>query len=265
MAFSFDDLHKTKPVHPPRVLIYGPPNAGKTTFAASWPNPIFIQTEAGEGSLELTTFKSSEEGPMATFDEVIEALTLLGSGSHEFKTVVIDSIDKLEPLVWAHACRENNWVTIEDPGFGKGYIEIDRHWDHIFSITEYLRLTLKMNILLLAHDEIAAAPDPSNVEYKRFTPRLHKRAHARVIDDMDIIGFMHRSVTVSEKDAGGGFGKKVTKAEGGQQVWLELAAPAFAVTKCRYEAPAKIIIPKASGYAAIAPFLPAQPVAAAAE
>jgi hypothetical protein len=261
VAFSFDNLYTTAAIFPPRVLIYGPPNVGKTTLASEFPDAIFVQTEDGAGALSLTTFKAPQDGPMSSFDEVLEALTLLASGEHSFKTMVLDGLDKLEPLIWRHVCAKNKWSSIEDPGFGKGYLEVDKEWMLMFSIIEYLRINRMMTIVYLAHDEITTAPDPSNAEYKRFTPRLHKRAHALVVDEMDVIGFMHQQISVTESEAGA-FGKKTTKAEGGHQRVLVLSAPAFCVAKCRFPAPAKIIITPGAGYTALAPFLPAQPAAA---
>lgn len=38
---------------PPRIMIYGSEGVGKSTFGASAPNPIFIQTEDGLGGTRL--------------------------------------------------------------------------------------------------------------------------------------------------------------------------------------------------------------------
>ena len=74
------------------------PGIGKTSLAAEFPDPIFIQTEEGAGNLELTTFA---DGPLTSAAEVDEAIELLLTGDHKFRTVVVDSLDWLEPIIWA--------------------------------------------------------------------------------------------------------------------------------------------------------------------
>ena len=41
---------------PPRIMIYGSEGVGKSTFGASAPSPIFIQTEDGLGELDCNKF-----------------------------------------------------------------------------------------------------------------------------------------------------------------------------------------------------------------
>lgn len=36
-----------------KVLIYGPEGIGKTSFAARFPDPVFIDTEGGSASLDV--------------------------------------------------------------------------------------------------------------------------------------------------------------------------------------------------------------------
>ena len=56
MALSLSSLVRAKSDKPPRIVIYGVPGIGKTSLAAEFPDPIFIQTEEGTGNLELTSF-----------------------------------------------------------------------------------------------------------------------------------------------------------------------------------------------------------------
>ena len=77
---------------------------------------MFVLTEDGLGKLQVPHF------PLATsYAEVAEALDALLDEDHAYSTVVVDSVDWLEPLIWAEACRRNGWQSIESPGFGKGY------------------------------------------------------------------------------------------------------------------------------------------------
>lgn len=67
--------------------------------------------------------------PLATsYADVVEALDALLNEEHAYSTVVIDSVDWLEPLVWAATCRRNGWASIEAPGFGKGYAKALAVW-----------------------------------------------------------------------------------------------------------------------------------------
>ncbi|MCC7083536.1 MAG: AAA family ATPase, partial [Pirellulales bacterium] len=81
-------IHKGKQPLPPRLVLYGTEGIGKSTFAASAPAPIFIQTEDGLAEIDCDKFPVAQ-----TLDEVVAALTALHAESHEYQTVVIDSLD----------------------------------------------------------------------------------------------------------------------------------------------------------------------------
>ncbi|WP_449395554.1 AAA family ATPase [Devosia riboflavina] len=67
MALSISDLKKVRADLPPRILFYGPPGIGKTTIAAEFPKPVFLQIEDGTpGEVELNSF-----GRLETFDQVM--------------------------------------------------------------------------------------------------------------------------------------------------------------------------------------------------
>src|ERR1700761_6983907 len=97
MAISISQLRRITATQPPRVLIYGPPGMGKTTLASEWPNPIYLQVEEGTpGDLEISSF-----GKLESSDEVMEAISSLYTEDHAGQTLVLDSLDRFEPLVWA--------------------------------------------------------------------------------------------------------------------------------------------------------------------
>jgi hypothetical protein len=110
MAISLASLSRATALKPPRILIHGVHGVGKTTFAADAPEPVFILTEDGLGTLDVPHF------PLArTFDEVMQALAALYAEEHRFRTLVMDSADWLEPLVWARVCKDLV-ATIDDIG-----------------------------------------------------------------------------------------------------------------------------------------------------
>src|SRR5262249_49122195 len=121
---SIVNIHEAAATLPPRVLVHGQEGVGNTTLAAKFPKPVFLQTEDGApAGLKLSTVSL-----LSTYAEVRDALAALGNEPHDFKTVVLDSLDKLEPLIWADVCETNKWLSIEAPGYGRGYVIADRWW-----------------------------------------------------------------------------------------------------------------------------------------
>jgi len=90
-------LIKGKQELPPRVCIYGGHGIGKSTLASLFPRPIFISTEDGLSSLDVTSFPRAE-----TISDVASNIKTLIKEEHDFKTVVLDTADWLvEPLISA--------------------------------------------------------------------------------------------------------------------------------------------------------------------
>ena len=126
MALSLSNLVRAKSDKPPRIVIYGVPGIGKTSLAAEFPDPIFIQTEEGAGNLELTTFAD-------------EPLTSVGRGRRgdraaaDRRPQVPDGGSRQPRLARADAlggrpASATSGPSIEDAGFGKGYVELDAAW-----------------------------------------------------------------------------------------------------------------------------------------
>jgi AAA domain len=227
---------------PPIIVLHGLPGIGKTTLAQNFPNAVFLQCEDGIPSgLEIATF-----GLLESYPAVVDALKHLGTEPHDFSTVVIDSIDKLEPLIFSGVCSQHGYTNIESPGFGKGYVQADSLWLDILRAGEWLRRTRGMMIVLLAHSEIVTINDPRVASYASYQLRLHKRARGLVEDAADLIGFLATDVVVKSEQ--GGFGKTRARADGGSTRWLHTEGrPAF-VAKNRYAMPERIAIPQRFDY-----------------
>ena len=100
MGISLSDLRTVRADKPPRILVYGPPGIGKTTLAAEFPSPVFLQVEDGTpGDLELVSF-----GKLDSFGAVMAALEALYVEDHDFQTIVVDSVTELQKLVFAETC-----------------------------------------------------------------------------------------------------------------------------------------------------------------
>jgi hypothetical protein len=235
MAISLASLMSTTALASPRILIHGVAGVGKTTFGAGAPAPVFIPTEDGLGTLEVPHF------PLArTFDQVMEALAALYSESHDFRTVVVDSVDWLEPLVWARTCQDQGWGSIEDPGYGKGYVAALDLWRQYLEGLNALRNERGMTVIQIAHTDIRRFDSPEHEPYDRYVIKLHARAAALLQEHSDVVLFANYRISTVKSDVG--FNKKVTRALGsGERVLYTAERPAF-LAKNRFGLPDSVAL-----------------------
>lgn len=203
-------------VNPPRLLVYGFEGIGKSTFAAGFPRPIFIPPEDGLDNIYCARFPY-----MLGYEGVIEALDTLQTQKHEYRTVVIDTLDALERVIWKKVCQKLNVQNIEDAGYGKGYTLALTYWQQVIDRLTTLRLNRKMIVVLTAHATVETFKEPGMTEVTRIAPRLNKKANAIVCENVDaILHATRRGGSAKGKDGGA----RILKLEPSQT----LAA------KCRY-------------------------------
>ena len=155
MAISLASLRSSTALSPPRLLLYGVAGVGKTLCATGSPRPVVIQTEDGLGTISVPTF-----GLLRSFDEVMEALASLYTEPHDYQTVVLDSLDWLEPLIWQHTAQMHNQPDIESFGYGKGYLAALDTWRSLLDGLNALRDERGMGVILIAHAEIKRFDSP---------------------------------------------------------------------------------------------------------
>ena len=255
MAISLSDLRSKSAPQPPRILIYGPPGLGKTSLGTEFPDAVLLDVEGGRPqNVPVEQVPGFDAEQLGSYDVVMDALGSLYTEDHDFKTLVFDTLDRFEPMVWRKTCEDNSWASIEAPGYGKGYVEADRLWRDFFEGLNALRRDRGMTIVVIAHSDISRFDDPQSASYSRFDIRLHKRALAMVQDEVDAVLFVNQDVNVKQEDLG--FNKKRSRAEGGSSrlIYTE-GRPAF-VAKNRYGMPAQVKYELGKGFAELAPYLP---------
>lgn len=211
---------------PPRMLLYGPEKIGKSTFASSAPNPVFIQTEDGLGQIGAARFPLSR-----TLEDVFDCLGKVRLMEHDRDTLVIDSADWLEKLVQIKVCRDSNVKTIEKAagGYGKGYT---MSAEIIYSIlADHLDLIRKergMAIIIIAHSKVEKVDEPGFPTYGRFVPDLHKLVSSTIAEWADVIGFAHKKVRVEEdKSKEDRFIAHGLGVGGGERILRVVGTPAY--------------------------------------
>lgn len=248
------NVRKVRATEPPRVTLYGPQGCGKTTLASEFPNPIYLQCEEGTpGDIELNSF-----GQLNSFDDMLQCFVWLASNEHDFKTVVVDTSDAMEKMIHRFVCESQNpqWSSIEEPGYGKGYVEAESVFiDRFLSSLTWLRTYKRMNVVVLAHSDTAKMEPPGLEPYSKYVMRTHKRVTNALMDWCDIVGFINQRVEIKQTDVG--FGKTAAHATGGGSRWLHVEERAAYTAKNRYGMPPESIVVKGSGFQNL--FLPYAP------
>jgi hypothetical protein len=190
-------------VLPRRVMVYGVHGIGKSTFGAMAPDPIFIQTEDGLANLGAARFPLAE-----SFEQVMASITALYTEAHDYATVVVDSLDWLEQLIWKQVVRERGpgnktkVENIEDFGFARGYMYATDYWREVLDGLNGLRNDRQMMVILIAHAKIERFENPETDAYDRYSPRLNKHASALVQEWCDEVLFASYKVHTKQTDEG---------------------------------------------------------------
>jgi hypothetical protein len=220
----------------PIILLYGAEGRGKTTLASKFPKPIALLLERG---VPAGITVAAIDGVTA-YEHVIESLRELIKDSQSYQTLIIDTVDALEPVLLADVCAKNNWRNIEQPSYGKGWVVADAEWQRFIRGITALRDQRGMTIVMVAHAVIERVDDPRAPSYTAYWPKLHKRARHLVLDACDIVGFLAEDLKVAVDD--GGFRERVRATSSNARFLHVEGTPAF-VAKNRYAMPARIAIP----------------------
>jgi len=229
---------------PPRILIYGPQKIGKSSFGSLADSPVFVQAEDGLDNIDANAF------PLAkTFQEIMTNLTELATQPHDFKTVVIDSLDWMEPMIWQQVCQEHNVKTIEEvlKGYGKGYVQALNVWREYIDAINYLREEKRMTVVQIAHAHIKRFENPETDAYDRYEIKLHKSASSLVMEHSDIILFANYFVGIKKEDKAMSKEGRKRAVGSGERVLYTEERPSFMAGN-RYGLPAEIPFDKEGQY-----------------
>jgi hypothetical protein len=182
---------------PQKVVAYGPEGVGKSTLASQTPEPVFLDTEGGTHHLDIVRIEAA-----STWEEITAAVAALAKGGHGFKTLVIDTADWLEKRLIEHLCRKHNKDSIEDFGYGKGWVILGEEFAKFLGSLDAL-LARGMHVVFLAHSQVKKfeAPDQAG-SYDRFELKLSKQVAPLLKEWADVVLFGNYVTRIAEKASG---------------------------------------------------------------
>lgn len=209
-----------KIIKPQKVVIYGPEGIGKSTFAAQFPKPLFIDTEGSTSHLEVDRLPRPTSWQM--LKQYIKDLKGDTMGYH---TLVIDTADWAERLCEEAICQSNGKVGIEDFGYGKGYTYVKEEFGRLLDSLSDL-IDAGMNVVLTAHSIIRKFELPEETgAYDRYELKLGQKAGnqcaALAKEWADMVLFVnYKEIVIMTKD-----NKK--KVSGGKRVMYTAHNPCW--------------------------------------
>jgi hypothetical protein len=231
------DLKKTVGMRPFKAIIYGTPKIGKSTFAASAPEPLFINIDDGLDGIDCVKYEfPNGRKVFLTALEVIVALTAVLKEEHTFKSLVIDALSSLERLIMKQVNVDVNHQENELK-FGRGAVLAMQYWLQITSLLDKIRDQRKMIIILIGHEELKPVREPMSDPYDRYDLKLSKDPKNYLTEWADMILFADQEVFVTSVEAG--YKKKLNKGTAGNRYIYTVEDPKYLAGN-RYGLPGKL-------------------------
>lgn len=150
-----------------KMVLYGEPGVGKSTFACKAPKPFFITTDGNYEWLEDFGAKEEDHKQVYSWDEAKKLFTELTKPEYDkYETIVLDLAEDLFKWDEAEFCKRSRIEHVSDVGYGKAY-DITRN-EYFLEICKLL--ALPKHIILIMHGITFTVKDRRGVEHTKYGP-----------------------------------------------------------------------------------------------
>lgn len=166
-------IHRGRKVEPFLGILHGPHGIGKTCFGMKMPNVVYVTGE------EIDEYDMARMDKCETWEDFLDQLTYLRDGQHDFKSVVIDTLDSIESLLHRKIVHEDgaSSMAVACGGYGKAY---EKAMNMMYDVRDEYLAPMRakgMNILILAHSSKNKVEDPlTQSSYDKYELKLHKNS-----------------------------------------------------------------------------------------
>ena len=191
-----------------KVGIYGPEGVGKTTLAGMFPGAVFIDTEGSTKHMDVARFD-----PPQDLNDVLNQINWVLANPDKVGTLIIDTVDWLEKLIFNSVCSEKKIQNIEDIGYGKGYVYAKQKMQQILELLDAI-VARGVHVVLVCHSMIRKFEQPDEMgSYDRYMLKLNEKNIAPIVKEwLDMLLLVNYKTDIVTAPDG-----KTKKARGGQK------------------------------------------------
>lgn len=232
-----------------KTVIYGPEGIGKSTLAARFPRPLFIDTEGSTRHMDVARMEKPSSWTM-----LLEQVRYIRNTPGVCETLAIDTADWAEQLCIRSICASKEIGGIEDMGYGRGYVYLAEEFGKLLNLLEEV-VDRGVHVVLTAHAMMRKFEQPDEMgAYDRWELKLQKKTAPLVKEWSDLLLFAnYKTIAVATDEKG-----KKFKAQGGRRVLYTAHHPCWDA-KNRLDLPEELPL----DFTALAPYIfpaaPAQP------
>ena len=190
-----------------KVVLYGSEGIGKSTLAAMFPNPLFIDTEGGTAHMDVRRIAKP-----GTWVELMDILNEIAITPDICGSLVIDTADWAEQLAVSHVCAKYKKAGIEEFGYGKGHTSLAEEFTPFFRALDRI-VASGIHVVVTAHAKMRKFEQPDEMgAYDRWEMKLSKQVAPLFKEWCDMLLFLNYQTFVVTAE------NKSTKAQGGKRV-----------------------------------------------
>lgn len=174
-------ISKGKVKRPLRLVVDGVEGVGKSTFAAQFPDPLFIDLENGTDSMDVKRTQKPE-----SWTELLQIVKEVATDPSVCKTLIFDTGDWAEALCVKYICQKYKTDGLEAFGYGKGYVYLREEFDNLLNELDKV-ITAGVNVVVCAHAQIKKFEVPDEAgSFDRYELKMSKNGSPLVREWCDI-------------------------------------------------------------------------------
>ncbi len=190
-----------------KTVIYGTEGVGKSTLAAKFPEPLFIDVEGGTSQMDVKRIEAPKN-----WEELLTDAAEIAKNPGYCRTLVLDTADWAENLCTAYICRKFNQKSIESFGYGKGYTYLGEEWSKLMSVFDDV-IRAGMNVTVIAHARQRKIELPEQTgAFDHWEMKLSRQIAPLLKEWADLLLFLNYKTFVVTTDSNS------RKAQGGKRV-----------------------------------------------